>query len=279
MSKATQGALFLLAILFLGLGGYYLFVAPEPTPPASTDPAMTLAGADGMDAGVADGVVLDAIDLTNLDQPVATIGAGIMPPDSVFDAPPGAGAVVDGATVVDIASANPASASVLPSASPTNGSAPLRGDAPITVAPVTIQPTPVTTTPLPPATPANQSYVVKSGDTLTSIAQNFYGPKGKWESILAANPGIDPNRLKVGSTISIPHVEGASSLSTPAATSGTPSADSYTVVAGDTLSGISQKVFGSQKHWRAIYDANKSAIGSDPADLKVGMKLKLPAKP
>ncbi len=281
MSKATQGALFLLAILFLGLGGYYLFVAPEPSTPSATDPSTTLVDDAGMDAGQPDGVVVEAIDLTNLDEPVSTIGMGTMPPDSVFDSPPRAGNPVDGATVVDVAVAAPVTSTAQPTASPTAGTAPVRSDVPPAVAPVAIQPTPgpASAPATIPAAPASQSYVVKSGDTLTSIAQNFYGPKGKWETIAAANPGINPNKLKVNSTITIPHMDGASSLSSPGTATATPSTDSYTVVGGDTLSGISQKVYGSQKHWRAIYEANKSAIGSDPADLKVGMKLKIPAKP
>ena len=51
-----------------------------------------------------------------------------------------------------------------------------------------------------------------------------------------------------------------------------------TVQAGDTLIKIARKHYGSEARWEDIYEANKSAIGSDPADLKVGMKLTLPAK-
>ena len=38
------------------------------------------------------------------------------------------------------------------------------------------------------------------------------------------------------------------------------------------------KVYGDSKLWNQIYETNKSTIGSDPAALKVGMKLQIPAK-
>ncbi len=52
----------------------------------------------------------------------------------------------------------------------------------------------------------------------------------------------------------------------------------YTVVAGDTLSGISQKVYGTTARWREIFEANKHQLKS-ANDLKLGMELKIPAAP
>jgi len=52
----------------------------------------------------------------------------------------------------------------------------------------------------------------------------------------------------------------------------------YTVESGDTLSKISQKVFGSSARWREIFDANQSQL-KNPHDLKVGMELIIPQKP
>ena len=45
------------------------------------------------------------------------------------------------------------------------------------------------------------SYTIKSGDTLYSIAQNFSTTVNR---ILVANPNINPNRLIIGSTITVP---------------------------------------------------------------------------
>ena len=48
------------------------------------------------------------------------------------------------------------------------------------------------------------SYTVKKGDTLYSIARTRYGDGKQWQRITAANPGLEPSKLKVGQTIVIP---------------------------------------------------------------------------
>ena len=52
----------------------------------------------------------------------------------------------------------------------------------------------------------------------------------------------------------------------------------YIVESGDSLSKISQKVYGSTARWREIFEANQSQLKS-PHDLKVGMELVIPATP
>lgn len=52
----------------------------------------------------------------------------------------------------------------------------------------------------------------------------------------------------------------------------------YTVVRGDTLSGIANKVaklWGVKESWQTIYAANKAVIGSNPNEIKPGMKIKV----
>jgi nucleoid-associated protein YgaU len=49
------------------------------------------------------------------------------------------------------------------------------------------------------------SYTVKKGDTLFSIAKNRYGNGNQWQKIAAANPGLSPQSLKAGQTINIPN--------------------------------------------------------------------------
>lgn len=49
----------------------------------------------------------------------------------------------------------------------------------------------------------------------------------------------------------------------------------YVVQRGDTLAGISRKIYGSAAHWRAIYDANRDVI-ANPNALRVGVELRLP---
>lgn len=63
-------------------------------------------------------------------------------------------------------------------------------------APPTPAPAPKTT-----KVPAARSHVVKSGDTPATIARQH---NVKVEALLAANPGLDPKRLKIGQTLTIP---------------------------------------------------------------------------
>ena len=52
----------------------------------------------------------------------------------------------------------------------------------------------------------------------------------------------------------------------------------YEVRSGDTLTGIAKHHYGNANQWRRIYDANRDQI-DDPDRIRVGWKLKIPAKP
>lgn len=75
-------------------------------------------------------------------------------------------------------------------------------DQPVVQTPVVQQ---VGYTPVQSTTPvvSGNSYTVKKGDTLSSIARAKYG-SGDWKKIAAANPGLDPNHIKVGQKINLP---------------------------------------------------------------------------
>lgn len=53
------------------------------------------------------------------------------------------------------------------------------------------------------------------------------------------------------------------------------SGKTYVVKKGDTLSGISKKLYGTPNRWREIWSLNKNRVPS-PDKLKVGTKLILP---
>ncbi len=57
-----------------------------------------------------------------------------------------------------------------------------------------------------PAAPAVQSYTVKSGDSLSKIAKEFYGDPMKYKEIFAANTDVleDPNKIFPGQELKIP---------------------------------------------------------------------------
>ncbi len=117
---------------------------------------------------------------------------------------------------------------------------------------------------------AGTEYVVVKGDSLWKIAKKN-GVTVK--AIEAANPGIDPAKLKVGQKLSIP---GATSAAGPA-TDMTASSSSgggeeiYIVKSGDTLSKI------AKRHGTTI-QAIESENGLSTTHIKVGEKLKIPAK-
>jgi len=52
----------------------------------------------------------------------------------------------------------------------------------------------------------------------------------------------------------------------------------HTVAAGETLSEIALKYYGSaaKPKYMAIYEANKAVIGDNPNKIKVGMVLQIP---
>jgi nucleoid-associated protein YgaU len=120
--------------------------------------------------------------------------------------------------------------------------------------------------------PGLEYYTIQAGDTLEEISLRFYGSKRGWKRILDANPGLIPTRLKIGKTIVIP----------PKPSSTIPREviynDVYTVVPGDTLITISNKVFGTPKFADQIYQLNRDRI-PDPNHLEPDLKLRMPPRP
>ena len=124
-------------------------------------------------------------------------------------------------------------------------------------------------------------YTIKAGDTFSTIAGDFYKDTRKWSVIAKANPGVDPARLKVGQVINVPTdgavARQATTVPERASAVTRPSGTTHTVATGETLSAIAERYLGSKGAWKRLYEANKDAIGSDPAKLKVGTKLVIPA--
>ena len=61
-------------------------------------------------------------------------------------------------------------------------------------------------TPLKPAisTVDNDSHRVSEGETLSSIAGDYYNDVTKYQVIVNANPSVDPSRLRIGMVLIIP---------------------------------------------------------------------------
>ena len=69
-----------------------------------------------------------------------------------------------------------------------------------------------TAKPVKPASPVNQQYVVKVGDTLSKLAERFYNSTSKWEKIFEANRDTlkNPNYIYIGMKLVIPADDQAS---------------------------------------------------------------------
>jgi LysM repeat protein len=105
-------------------------------------------------------------------------------------------------------------------------------------------------------------YVVQPGDTLSGIAARF-AVRGGWPALYAANRpliGPNPDLIHPGTVLLLPGLRALAR---------------YTVVAGDTLSGIAAAL-AVPGGWPALYAANRAVIGPDPALIHPGTVLAIP---
>ena len=122
----------------------------------------------------------------------------------------------------------------------------------------------------PKAAPAATEYLVVQNDNFYSIAKKF--PGVSVADIKAANPDVDPTRMKVGQKLVIPAPK-----ETPAKAGETPKAaadsgNTYTVVAGDNLTVIAKK-------YKITVAELKKANNMTTDRINVGQKLQIPAAP
>jgi len=162
--------------------------------------------------------------------------------------------------------------------------------------------TPPAIDPKPSPTAPEQTYILRQGETLYSVARKQYG-NGSFSSQLAEyNRDALPANLipKAGTKLRIPDKSVLLAMSgrkaepivkdPPAKTdqdAGSAGSTSkkpdpkavpskpYVVKSGDTLDKISTRLLGTSKRWKEILDLNP---GLDPKKLKVGQTIKVPAK-
>jgi len=132
---------------------------------------------------------------------------------------------------------------------------------------------------------ATTAYKVASGDTISGIAAR-YGLR--WQDVVAVNPGITPNKIRVGQTIQLPgQVDLSKHVVTPKKAAGpkvsapkttapkgakapTGPSTTYVVKSGDTLGGI------AHRHGVKVA-AIRSANNMTSDKLSVNQKLTIPA--
>ena len=120
------------------------------------------------------------------------------------------------------------------------------------------------------------NYTVKQGDTLDSIALNYYGVNNLGKYLQDANPehfAATGGVLEAGRILVLPvKLNGVTRLSAPLATG---SELIYIVKSGDTLMTISQKFYGRSDFGNYIYQRNKDRL-KNPNLIQVGQILVLP---
>ncbi len=127
--------------------------------------------------------------------------------------------------------------------------------------------------------------MVQSGESLSTIAQHYYGKSSKFAAILRANPEVrDENRLRIGDKLVIPDLRAAvpakqSKARTPPKPSRPAAPATHTVRKGDSLYDIAARRLGKGGSWRDLYKWNRGVIGPDPGRLKIGMVLRLTPPP
>lgn len=177
-------------------------------------------------------------------------------------------------------------------AEPTDNTAPSRpapndppvGPAPIDPTPGTSHESPAPSTEAAPLLPPDQpavippefrEHVVRDKETFATIAARYYGRRDLASVIAAANPLKSPTRLKPGDVLRIPvdpnNVQGLPTVDAPAR----PMTLEYVVVKGDSLSKISQRFYGTDRHADQIYAANRDVLRSKD-DIRVGETLRIP---
>ncbi|WP_432003682.1 BTAD domain-containing putative transcriptional regulator [Streptomyces sioyaensis] len=123
-----------------------------------------------------------------------------------------------------------------------------------------------------------------TGETVWDLAEHYLGDGRRHAEIRALNPSLPQTAtLPAGTIVNLPAE--ASGVHTPLAAAAPASAEAstrqeaktetYTVAAGDSLSGIAQKKLGDGDRWTDIYAENKDTI-HDPDLIYPGERVDLP---
>ena len=135
---------------------------------------------------------------------------------------------------------------------------------------------------------AMDTHKIRSGDTLSSVAEMYYGHQKYADLLVRTNPEItNPDRLRIGQVIRIPpspehtiatHTATDPLVDTGASTKKGRSRRTYTVRAGDSFWSIAQEQLGDGKRWSELFELNREATHGDPDRLGLGQVIKLPPR-
>ncbi len=106
----------------------------------------------------------------------------------------------------------------------------------------------------------------------TPAAAGTAGTESSVSQIASANQTTPPSAAAGAQGTTAPGAAAAGSASSSA------NIGTYTVKAGDTLIGISRKIYGSPKYYRLIAEANKGVIPAN-MQVRIGQVIKIPQLP
>lgn len=129
-----------------------------------------------------------------------------------------------------------------------------------------------------PAVPA--TYVVRAGDTLSSIALRFYGSARFAATIWDVNYrliGGNPNAIYPGQRLTLPGISVRPAPTTPLPARGPiGQRTNYTIQPRDFLRWIAQRAYGTEVFWPEIYHANRNVLGPNPDLIYPGVTVYIP---
>ena len=118
---------------------------------------------------------------------------------------------------------------------------------------------------------AKLTYVVKKGDTLGDIAQNIYGDKSRWRDLARWSGFSNPHLIFPGNLVYYQYTEQSAAFAQQYENQ--PKSE-VVVQAGDSLSGIAERVYGDPTHWVIIWRHNGHV--TNPDRIEVGQVITYP---
>ena len=121
--------------------------------------------------------------------------------------------------------------------------------------------------------PVVRYHTIRKDEILGNISMKYYGTSKRWMEIAAANPTINPKRLKPGTEIVIPDLDEQDRGRKQPPSSGSPVGRDYKVKRHDNPARISKKLFGNEEFFTMILEMNPRL---DPLRMRPGDIIRVP---
>jgi len=118
--------------------------------------------------------------------------------------------------------------------------------------------------------------VQRRGETFTTISKWYTGNSGNAKALVSANPGINPNRIRIGSQVKIPEgvLKTRDPMSPAFADKHLPGYYEHKIRwPGETLSVVSKWYTGRYNNWKKLINHNPEI---NPKRIKIGQKIYIP---